>query len=31
MTIRYSISAQFTLRPDADRQALAGAEAGWES
>ena len=25
MTIWYSISAQFTVRPDADRQALAAA------
>ncbi len=30
MTIWYSISAQFTLRPDADRHALAAAVAGYE-
>ena len=30
MTIWFSISAQFTLRPDADRQALAAAVAGYE-
>lgn len=31
MTIWYSISAQFTLRPDADRAALAAAVAAYEA
>ncbi len=30
MTIWYSISAEFTLRPDADRHALAAAVADYE-